>query len=64
MSDAQLAYAASDVLYLHALAEKLEAMLRREGRWDLAQAQFDFLPIRATMDLEGWAERDLFSHGG
>ena len=64
LSPAQLAYAASDVLYLHRLWEHLSAMLTREGRMDMAQAHFDFLPMRAQMDLRGWAERDLFSHAG
>ncbi len=58
----QLSYAASDVLYLHPLKERLDAMLRREGREDLAQACFDFLPTRAELDLEGWAEIDPFAH--
>ena len=64
LSPAQLAYAASDVLYLHRLSERLLAMLSREGRLDMAQAHFDFLNTRARMDLSGWADRDLFSHGG
>lgn len=58
----QLAYAASDVLNLHALRDKLDAMLHREGRYDLAQACFDFLPMRAKLDLAGWDEVDIFSH--
>ncbi len=58
----QLAYAASDVLYLHALKERLEAMLKREGRDHLARASFAFLPTRAALDLEGWAEMDIFAH--
>ena len=62
LSKAQIDYAASDVLYLHALREKLEAMLAREGRTNLAQACFDFLPVRAALDLEGWPETDIFSH--
>jgi len=62
LSDAQLAYAASDVLYLHQLKAKLDAMLAREGRTELAQACFDFLPVRAALDLSGWAEEDIFSH--
>ena len=62
LSDAQLEYAASDVLYLHALREKLDEMLAREGRAKLAQACFDFLPTRALLDLEGWDEQDIFSH--
>lgn len=62
LSDAQVAYAASDVLHLHALKEKLDAMLAREGRTDIAQACFDFLPTRARLDLAGWPETDIFSH--
>jgi len=62
LSEAQLAYAASDVLYLHQLKDKLDAMLRREGRGDLARACFEFLPSRAALDLGGWAEQDIFSH--
>ncbi|MFT8898251.1 MAG: ribonuclease D [Acetobacter sp.] len=58
----QLAYAASDVLHLHALWEKLEALLVRENRRDLAQACFDFLPARARLDLLGYDEPDIFSH--
>ncbi|MGF7051792.1 ribonuclease D [Bosea sp. OAE752] len=62
LSEAQLAYAASDVLHLHALHQKLDAMLAREGRADLAKACFDFLPYRAELDLAGWAETDIFAH--
>ena len=62
LSEAQLAYAASDVLHLHALHEKLEAMLAREGRSHLAQACFQFLPYRAELDLAGWGETDIFAH--
>ncbi len=62
LSDAQLAYAAADVLYLHALRARLDAMLRREGRFELAQACFAFLPARARLDLTGWADADVFSH--
>jgi len=62
LSDAQLAYAASDVLHLHALKEKLDAMLAREGRTDIAQSCFDFLPARAALDLAGWEETDIFAH--
>jgi len=58
----QLAYAASDVLHLHALREKLDAMLRREGREGLARACFEFLPTRAELDLRGWSEIDPFAH--
>ena len=63
LSEAQLAYAASDVLYLHALRERLDAMLAREGRTGLAQAAFDFLPTRARLDLEGFEDSDIFGHG-
>lgn len=62
LSDAQIDYAAADVLYLHALREKLDAMLAREGRVHLAKACFDFLPARAELDLAGWAEIDLLAH--
>ena len=62
LSAAQLGYAASDVLHLHALRERLDAMLVREGRADLAQACFDFLPVRARLDLAGWPEIDIFAH--
>lgn len=62
LTDAQVAYAASDVLHLHALRAKLDAMLAREGRADLAAACFRFLPDRARLDLAGWAEQDIFSH--
>ena len=62
LSEAQLKYAASDVLHLHALKVKLDAMLAREGRTAMAQACFDFLPVRAALDLQGWAEMDIFSH--
>jgi ribonuclease D len=62
LTDAQIAYAASDVLHLHALKEKLDAMLAREGRTELAQACFRFLPDRARLDLEGWANEDIFGH--
>ena len=58
----QLNYAASDVLHLHALREKLDAMLRREGREGLARACFEFLPTRAELDLRGWADIDPFAH--
>jgi ribonuclease D len=61
-SDAQLDYAASDVLYLHRLKEELDEMLAREGRTELAQSCFDFLPARARLDLEGWPEIDIFAH--
>lgn len=62
LSDAQLAYAASDVLHLHDLRKKLNAMLEREGRLELAQACFEFLPHRAALDLAGWDEVDIFAH--
>lgn len=62
LSDAQLAYAASDVLHLHALKAKLEERLAREGRTALAHACFDFLPTRAALDLAGWSEEDIFAH--
>ena len=58
----QLTYAASDVLYLHALKEKLDGLLIREGRMGLAQACFDFLPHRAALDVAGWNEDDIFAH--
>lgn len=58
----QIAYAASDVLNLHALKEKLDAMLEREGRMALAQACFDFLPHRSALDLAGWEDMDIFAH--
>jgi ribonuclease D len=58
----QLRYAASDVLHLHALRLKLEAMLVREGRSELAQSCFGFLPTRAELDLGGWDEPDIFAH--
>jgi ribonuclease D len=62
LTEKQLAYAASDVLHLHALRDRLDAMLVREGRADLAQAAFDFLPARARLDLAGWPEIDIFAH--
>jgi ribonuclease D len=62
LSEAQLAYAASDVLHLHALKEKLDAILLREGRADLAAACFRFLPDRVRLDLAGWAGEDIFAH--
>ena len=62
LTDAQVAYAASDVLHLHALKEKLDLMLAREGRTELAAACFRFLPDRARLDLAGWAAEDIFSH--
>ena len=62
LSDAQLAYAASDVLHLHGLRQRLDMMLEREGRAEIAAACFDFLPTRARLDLLGWPEQDIFSH--
>ena len=62
LSDAQLTYAASDVLHLHALRGKLDAMLAREGRTELAAACFRFLPDRVRLDLAGWAAEDIFAH--
>ncbi len=62
LTTAQMNYAASDVLYLHALKEKLDVMLAREGRCDLAQSCFDFLPTRAKLDLAGWPDADIFAH--
>lgn len=62
ISDAQREYAASDVRYLHRLREELERRLEREGRRDIAQACFEFLPTRARLDIAGWAEHDIFSH--
>jgi ribonuclease D len=62
LSDDQLRYAASDVLHLHALRNRLDAMLARERRGELACTCFDFLPARALLDLEGWAEQDIFAH--
>jgi ribonuclease D len=62
LTDAQVAYAASDVLHLHALKEKLDAMLAREGREALAAACFRFLPDRVRLDLAGWGSEDIFAH--
>ena len=62
LSTAQVEYAASDVLYLHRLRERLNEMLIREGRMELAQSCFDFLPTRAELDLAGWPESDIFAH--
>ena len=62
LSDEQLRYAASDVLYLHRLKVILDEMLEREGRRDLAQACFDFLPSRAALDLAGWGDVDILAH--
>lgn len=62
LSADQIEYAASDVYYLHELKEKLDFMLKREGRLEIAQKCFDFLPARAELDLAGWPEEDIFSH--
>jgi len=62
LTKAQLDYAASDVLYLHQLRDKLNGMLEREGRMQIAQSCFDFLPTRAILDIEGWPETDIFAH--
>ncbi len=62
LTEAQLEYAASDVLYLHRLREELDTRLAREGRTDLAQSCFEFLPTRARLDLAGWPETDIFAH--
>jgi len=62
LTDAQLEYAASDVLYLHRLKDELDLRLKREGRLDLAKSCFDFLPTRARLDLSGWPETDIFAH--
>ena len=62
LTEAQVAYAASDVLYLHAIKARLDMMLAREGRTELAAQCFGFLPARARLDLAGWAENDIFAH--
>ena len=62
LTEPQLAYAASDVLHLHALKDKLDGLLAREARTDLAEACFAFLPVRARLDLAGWADEDIFAH--
>jgi ribonuclease D len=62
LSSDQISYAASDVLYLHALWARLEALLVREGRLELAEACFDFLPARTRLDLLGYEEPDIFAH--
>jgi len=64
LSEAQREYAATDVRYLHALKERLDERLEREGRAELARACFDFLPTRALLDLAGWPEQDIFAHDG
>ncbi len=62
LSEAQVAYAASDVLYLHDLKTELDKRLEREGRMEMAQRCFEFLPVRARLDLEGWPDIDIFAH--
>ena len=62
LSDAQLDYAASDVLYLHDLKRHLDRMLAREGRTEIAKSCFEFLPTRCALDLLGWEETDIFAH--
>jgi ribonuclease D len=62
LSQAQLDYAASDVLHLHAIKARLDEMLVREGRYELSRACFDFLPVRSRLDLAGWDETDIFAH--
>ncbi|PIR37814.1 MAG: ribonuclease D [Alphaproteobacteria bacterium CG11_big_fil_rev_8_21_14_0_20_39_49] len=62
LSKEQIQYAASDVLFLHGLMEKLDFMLKRDGRMELAQKCFDFIQTRAELDLAGWAEQDIFAH--
>ncbi len=62
LTKAQIEYAASDVLHLHKMRDKLDVMLAREGRTEIAEACFDFLPVRAALDLAGWPETDIFAH--
>ena len=62
LSQAQLEYAASDVLHLHVIKNRLDEMLVREGRYELSRRCFDFLPTRSRLDLEGWDEIDIFAH--
>jgi ribonuclease D len=62
LTKAQIDYAASDVLYLHKLRDALNVMLVREGRMETAQACYDFLPVRAKLDLDGWPDTDIFAH--
>jgi Ribonuclease D len=62
LNEAQLAYAASDVLHLHAIKAELERRLEREGRAEIAARCFDFLPDRALLDLSGWPDEDIFAH--
>lgn len=62
LTKAQIDYAASDVLYLHRLRDALNVMLEREGRMEMAQACFEFLPMRSKLDLDGWPDSDIFAH--
>ena len=62
LSKAQIEYASSDVLYLHRLRDSLNQMMIREGRMEMAQSCFDFLPTRAKLDLAGWPDNDIFAH--
>jgi ribonuclease D len=62
LTDAQKAYAAEDVVYLHELKQRLEQMLEREGRTELAKSCFEFIPTRTALDLQGWSEEDVFAH--
>jgi ribonuclease D len=62
LSDAQKQYAALDVIYLHEIKARFDQMLHREGRVDLAKACFEFVPVRARLDLAGWTEEDVFAH--
>lgn len=62
LTEAQLDYAASDVLYLHRLRDELNVRLEREGRMEMARTCFDFLPMRARLDLAGWPDEDIFAH--
>jgi ribonuclease D len=62
LTEAQKTYAAQDVIYLHEMKARLDQMLQREGRMALAQSCFEFIPTRATLDLMGWGEEDIFAH--
>ena len=62
LNEAQRDYAASDVRFLHRMKDELDKRLEREGRTEMAQACFDFLPTRARLDVAGWADHDIFSH--
>jgi ribonuclease D len=62
LSDAQKTYAAQDVIYLHEMKTRLDLMLARENRTEMAKTCFDFVPVRAKLDLDGWAEEDIFAH--